>query len=211
MDIARRYRARILGGPAWSKGLVSVIFAGPFRLRIFRSVKPGRKRFGTTVQPPDRNLPASPGRQLSRSLRETGAGGEAGSGAGRRGAALALGPARPLPAGRAGRRQRGGCSARRFSVAEAVAPPVPWAASSPSAGSRRRAGSSKEPAKSRRPARRRRRSTAGTSEPRYGAAGRARGMRFPVRLRAGSCGFVFAARQPVPLAGAERECAADPA
>lgn len=109
------------------------------------------------------------------------------------------GPGRAVPAGA----RRGGCSARRFSVAgEAAAPP--WAASSPSAGSRRRAGSSKEPARSRRPARRRRRSTAGTSEPRYGAAGRASGMRFPVRLCAGSLGFVLAARQRVPLAGAGR-------
>lgn len=96
----------------WGQGLVSVVFAGPFRLGIFRSVKPGRKHFEMTVQPPDRNFPAPPGRQLSPSLRETEAGGEAGSGAGRRGAALALGPARPLPAGRAGRRQRGGCRAR---------------------------------------------------------------------------------------------------
>lgn len=188
----------------WGQGLGSVISAGPFRLGIFRSVKPGRKRFEMTVQLPDRNLPASPGRQLSPSLWETGAGGEAGSGAGRWGAALAFGAARPLPAGRAGRRQRGGCSARRFSVVEAAALPVPWAASSLSAGSRRRAGSSKEPAKSLRPARRRCRSTAGTSEPRYGAAGRPSGMWFPVRLCAGSLGLVFTAGQPVPLAGAGR-------
>lgn len=96
----------------WVQGLESMILVGPFHLGTFWAVKPGRKRLGMTVRPPVNhgflrtNLPASPGRQLSRSLRETGAGGEAGSGAGRRGAALAVGPARPLPAGRAGRCQR---------------------------------------------------------------------------------------------------------
>lgn len=108
----------------WVQGLESVILMGPFHLGTFWAVKPGRKRLGMTVRPPVNhgflrtNLPASPGRQLSRSLRETGAGGEAGSGAGRRGAALAVGPARPLPAGRAGRcqRARGGAVVARAAV-----------------------------------------------------------------------------------------------
>lgn len=131
--------------------------------------------------------------EVSRSLRETGGNRKRAGrgGAARRGAALARVPGLSPRVGRA-----------------AAAGAAPWAASSPAAGSSSSSSRRREPARKRRPARRRRRSTAGTSEPRYGgqpSAGAMRGYRPPwwaascPRLLSGVCG---AAAEAGPLRGA---------